>query len=86
MIAQLDLPDTTRAELCQRHHIRRLALFGSQARGEQRPDSDVDLLVEFAPGYVPGLVQRPSKDDGLRPVAARYIAPVRPIRITWTVY
>src|SRR2546425_7400413 len=30
--------------------VRRLALFGSVARGEARPDSDVDLLVEFAPG------------------------------------
>ena len=30
--------------------VRRLALFGSMARGEARPDSDVDLLVEFAPG------------------------------------
>lgn len=30
--------------------VRRLALFGSVARGEARPDSDVDLLVEFDPG------------------------------------
>ena len=30
--------------------VRRLALFGSVARGEARPDSDVDLLVEFTPG------------------------------------
>jgi predicted nucleotidyltransferase len=30
--------------------VRRLALFGSVLRGEARPDSDVDLLVEFAPG------------------------------------
>jgi uncharacterized protein len=30
--------------------VRQLGLFGSFARGEQRPDSDVDLLVEFAPG------------------------------------
>ena len=30
--------------------VRRLALFGSVARGEARPSSDVDLLVEFAPG------------------------------------
>ena len=30
--------------------VRRLALFGSVVRGEARPDSDVDLLVEFAPG------------------------------------
>jgi len=30
--------------------IRRAAIFGSIARGEQRPDSDIDILVEFEPG------------------------------------
>lgn len=43
------------AELCRRHGIRRLALFGSAARGELRPDSDVDLVVEFLPGTTVGL-------------------------------
>ncbi len=33
--------------ICQRHHIRRLAVFGSYARGESRPESDIDVLVEF---------------------------------------
>lgn len=42
------------AELCRRHHIRRLALFGSVLRPDFRPDSDVDVLVEFAPGHTPG--------------------------------
>lgn len=42
-------------ELCRRHGIRRLAVFGSAARGELRPDSDVDLLVEFEPGRPVGL-------------------------------
>ncbi len=42
-------------ELCRHHKIRRLALFGSAARGEMRPDSDVDLLVEFLPGTTVGL-------------------------------
>jgi hypothetical protein len=32
---------------CQKHHIRRLELFGSAARGEAGPGSDVDLLVTF---------------------------------------
>lgn len=36
--------------LARRYHIRRLALFGSAARGELGPDSDVDLLLEFEPG------------------------------------
>lgn len=44
------------AELCRRHHIRRLSLFGSVLKGTDRPDSDVDLLVEFEPGHVPGLI------------------------------
>lgn len=43
------------AEICARYHIQTVALFGSHARGEARPDSDVDLLVEFAPGMTPGL-------------------------------
>jgi predicted nucleotidyltransferase len=40
---------------CQRHHIARLALFGSVLRDDFRPDSDIDVLVEFQPGHVPGL-------------------------------
>ncbi len=43
------------AEFCRRNHIRRLALFGSVLRDDFRPDSDVDVLVEFEPGHVPGL-------------------------------
>jgi predicted nucleotidyltransferase len=42
-------------DLCRRHGIRRLSLFGSRLRGEARPDSDVDLLVEFQPGASVGL-------------------------------
>ncbi|MBI2851313.1 MAG: nucleotidyltransferase family protein [Chloroflexi bacterium] len=42
------------AEFCRRHHIRKLALFGSVLRDDFRPDSDVDVLVEFEPGHVPG--------------------------------
>ena len=43
------------AALCKRHHVRRLALFGSVLRDDFRPDSDVDVLVEFEPGKTPGL-------------------------------
>lgn len=42
--------------VCQRHGIRRLALFGSRLKGTARPDSDLDLLVEFEPDRVPGLL------------------------------
>src|SRR5574341_1095019 len=43
------------ARVCHRHHIKSLALFGSQARGEAAPGSDVDVVVEFEPGMTPGL-------------------------------
>jgi predicted nucleotidyltransferase len=40
---------------CERHHIARLALFGSALREDFGADSDVDVLVEFRPDHVPGL-------------------------------
>jgi len=42
--------------LCRDYRIRRLALFGSVLKGTDRPDSDVDFLVEFEPCAVPGLL------------------------------
>ena len=44
------------ALLCRRHGIRRLSLFGSVLKGTARPDSDIDLLVEFEPDAIPGLI------------------------------
>src|SRR5438876_1239064 len=41
--------------ICRRWRIRRLRAFGSCVTGDPRPDSDVDLLVEFEPGCTPGL-------------------------------
>jgi predicted nucleotidyltransferase len=50
------LPDPRLADYCLAHGIRRLSLFGSQAKGTARPESDIDLLVEFDPGREPGLI------------------------------
>lgn len=52
---QIEIPRDKVGEFCRRHHIRRLAIFGSALRDDFRPDSDVDVLVEFEPGHVPGL-------------------------------
>jgi predicted nucleotidyltransferase len=49
------IPREELVALCRRWHIRWLALFGSALTGDFRPDSDVDLLVEFEPGQTPGL-------------------------------
>ncbi|MFH1882863.1 MAG: nucleotidyltransferase family protein [Planctomycetota bacterium] len=41
-------------EFCERHYIRRLAIFGSALRDDFGPESDVDVLVDFMPGHTPG--------------------------------
>jgi predicted nucleotidyltransferase len=51
----LELPRQKIAEFSRRHHICRLALFGSVLRPDFRPDSDIDVLVEFDPAHIPGL-------------------------------
>ncbi|MBI5165275.1 MAG: nucleotidyltransferase domain-containing protein [Magnetospirillum sp.] len=56
MPASLFADASALASVCRRHHILRLALFGSTLRGIDRPDSDVDLLVEFETGCEPGLL------------------------------
>ena len=51
----IQVPNKELAVFCRRHHIRRLAFFGSVLRDDFAPDSDVDVLVEFEPGHIPGL-------------------------------
>ena len=48
------IPDDKIAALCRRHHISRLSFFGSVLRDDFDNESDIDVLVEFAPGHVPG--------------------------------
>lgn len=50
----ITVPRGALAEFCRRHHIRKLSFFGSVLRDDFRPDSDVDVLVEFEPGHAPG--------------------------------
>jgi len=44
-------------DFCGRHHIRKLSLFGSVLRDDFRPDSDVDVLVEFEPSATAGFLR-----------------------------
>ena len=49
-----EVPTDCVAEICSRYGVQELSIFGSAARGDMRPDSDVDVLVEFLPGVVHG--------------------------------
>lgn len=55
MHPSLNIDEAVLARFCEKHHIRRLSLFGSQLKGTARPDSDIDLLVEFEPDHTPTL-------------------------------
>lgn len=55
VIRNIDIPSDAIATFCRRHHIQRLALFGSVLRNDFAPDSDLDILVEFEQGHTPGL-------------------------------
>jgi len=50
----MDVPREEIAAFCRRHRIRKLSLFGSVLRDDFGPESDVDVLVEFAPGHTVG--------------------------------
>ncbi len=54
MGARIPIDQERLADFCRKHHIRKLSFFGSVLRDDFRPDSDVDVLYEFEPGYSVG--------------------------------
>jgi len=60
---QIDILRENIAEFCQKHHIRKLSLFGSVLREDFHPESDVDVLVEFEAGAYPRIY--PSGKHGI---------------------
>lgn len=60
--AKINIPRKKIAEFCKKHHIRKLSLFGSVLREDFHSDSDVDMLVEFEPGQVVGLLRLASME------------------------
>ena len=55
MSPHIRIDDRDLAGFCRKNHVRRLAFFGSVLRGDFGPESDIDILIEFEPGHVPGL-------------------------------
>ncbi len=51
------IPKGRLEKFCRKHHIRKLSLFGSVLREDFKPKSDVDVLVEFDPDHIPGLIR-----------------------------
>ncbi len=60
-------------ELCLRYHVKELSLFGSAARGEMGPESDIDVMVEFEPGVRIGLIKFESLAEELEALTGRKV-------------
>ncbi len=73
MSVQIPIDRNQVAEFCRRHHIRRLSLFGSVLRDDFRPDSDVDVLVEFEPEAVVGLIRLAGMELELSEILGRKV-------------
>ena len=54
---RIDIPKAALAVFCEKHHIRKLSVFGSVLRDDFRPDSDIDVLVEFRRGHAIGFIR-----------------------------
>jgi predicted nucleotidyltransferase len=61
------------AEVCRRYGVKELSLFGSAVRGEMRPESDIDIMVEFEPGARVGLVKFESLVEELAALSGRRV-------------
>jgi predicted nucleotidyltransferase len=67
----IEIPKQEIEQFCQRHHIRKLSLFGSVLRDDFRPESDVDFLVEFEPEYIPGFIRLAGMEIELSEIVGR---------------
>ena len=68
-----EVDDLSLVELCRRFGVKELSLFGSAARGEMRPASDIDIMVEFEPGVRIGLIKFESLVEELEALAGRRV-------------
>lgn len=70
---RIKIPDEKIAGFCRGNHIRSLSLFGSVLRDDFRPDSDVDVLIEFEAGQEPGLMELVAMQDELSQILGRNV-------------
>lgn len=73
MNTQISIDREQIAEFCHRHHIRKLALFGSVLREDFRPDSDVDVLVDFEHGISIGFLRLAAMELELSRIIGRRV-------------
>jgi hypothetical protein len=69
----ISIPAEAVAEICRRYQVRELSVFGSAARDDMRPDSDIDILVEFGPDSKVGLWEFARMEGELQTLLGRKV-------------
>ena len=72
-LGDIQIEEQSLAEVCRRYSVTELSLFGSAARGEMHPESDIDLMVEFQPGARIGLIEFESLSEELESLVGRRV-------------
>ncbi len=72
-VTNITIPSETITEFCQSYHIQKLSFFGSVLRADFSPESDIDILVEFNPQHIPGLIRLSAMEQELSEIFQRKV-------------
>ncbi len=70
---KIELPQEAIAEICKRYQVRELAVFGSAVRDDFTASSDIDILVEFQPETVIGIIKFTHMQHELEDIIGRKV-------------
>src|SRR5580700_11772106 len=73
LISGVELPIERIADVCRRYEVQDLSVFGSAARGDMRPESDIDILADFKPGARIGLIKFATLNEELTGLLGRNV-------------
>ena len=72
-IPNIFIPTEKITQFCQRYHIQKLSFFGSVLRDDFSHSSDLDILVEFKPKHIPGLIRLSAMEQELSNIFQRQV-------------
>ena len=72
-ITNISIPSDKIAQFCHSYHIQKLSFFGSVLRADFSPESDIDILVEFEPQHIPGLIRLSAMEQELSDIFQRKV-------------
>ncbi|MEM8718095.1 MAG: nucleotidyltransferase family protein [Cyanobacteria bacterium P01_G01_bin.39] len=72
-VTNIAIPADKIAQFCQKHYIQKLSFFGSVLRADFSPESDIDILVEFEPQHIPGLIRFSAMEQELADIFQRKV-------------